>query len=165
MERGILISIAILSVLASFSFLIHAIINMQLAPSKMLTAKQRKKVIKSMDLKGDEIVVDMGAGDYGLLYQIYKDYKETQLIGYEISPLLTVRFKFWFKFAHFKDRKRFSFFNYNLFDADISQADVIFYNLDKRYDAKVKAKFDKEAKVGSRLIAFSGNEVNVLVKE
>lgn len=102
------------------------------------------------DIKQGDKVYDLGCGDGRLLFAAAE--KGAEVIGYEISllPYVIAKFK---QFSFVKEEQTRilfkDFWNVNLADADL----VYFFLMPKVYH-KLKIKFEKELKPGSRVIAY-----------
>ncbi|KKR08273.1 MAG: hypothetical protein UT32_C0002G0036 [Parcubacteria group bacterium GW2011_GWC2_39_14] len=108
------------------------------------------RFLELADIKGGEKVYDLGCGDGRLLFAAAE--KGAEVIGYEISllPYLIAKIK-QFSFVKKEHTRIFfkDFWHVNLAEADL----VYFFLMPKIYD-KLKAKFEKELKPGSRVIAY-----------
>ncbi|MBU0767391.1 SAM-dependent methyltransferase [Patescibacteria group bacterium] len=116
------------------------------------TSKKTSKVmLDAADLKGDETVFDLGAGDGRLLIRAKRAYPRIKAIGYEIVPVV------WFLgfiralFSRTGVQMKFG----NAFKADVSDADCIFLYLITSLMPILKEKFDRELKPGTRVISHT----------
>ena len=93
--------------------------------------------------------MDLGSGDGRLLVESAK--RGARVIGYEINPFMV-----WYakrKLSVFGEKAEV--YGKNLFDADLSQADVIFIFQVGNFMAKIGEKLQKECKSGARAIVFA----------
>ncbi|KKQ79036.1 MAG: hypothetical protein UT02_C0049G0006 [Parcubacteria group bacterium GW2011_GWC2_38_7] len=113
----------------------------------------KKDVARFLDLaeiKAGDKVYDLGCGDGRLLFPAAE--KGAQVAGYEIFllPYLIAKWKQYF-FTQKKQTKIVykDFWHVNLADADI----VYFFLMPKVYN-KLKTKFEKELKPGTKIISY-----------
>jgi len=115
--------------------------------------KYQQKIFELMQLKKEEKLFDLGCGDATFLIEAEKKYG-VKSFGYEISlaALFVARLNVWFK------KSKTKIINQDFFQADLSQADVIFcYLFPGKIMEKLSVKFKKELKFGARIysLAFS----------
>ncbi|MBU0458388.1 hypothetical protein KJ652_00925 [Patescibacteria group bacterium] len=106
-------------------------------------------MIKAAELKGDETVYDLGAGDGRMLIRVKKKYPNITAIGYEIVPL--VWFMGWLRTFVSRSGVKLKFGN--SFKADIGDADCILLYMITRLMALFAKKFDKELRPGTKVIS------------
>jgi len=109
-----------------------------------------REAFRRADLKPHEKFYDLGAGT-GPAIRIASDEFGANAIGFEIAPFIysIARIKLLLK----KSRATLRF--ENLWNADIHDADVVFYFLAERVTAKVEEKLKRELKPGTRVIAYT----------
>lgn len=101
------------------------------------------------EVKPGELVIDLGSGDGRLLVETAK--RGARVVGYEINPFMVWyakrRLRVFGENAHV--------YGENLFNADISQADVIFIFQISTLMAKIGEKLKMECKPGARVITYA----------
>jgi len=108
-----------------------------------------RRMLEMANLKSGEVLYDLGSGDGRIVAEAAKRYK-VEAIGVEIDWLrvLISRLKLEKLYRHAKIKHG------NLFDAKIGDANVItMYLLPDTVD-KLKSKFKKELKSGSRIVSL-----------
>ena len=112
--------------------------------------KDYDAIIRAMDIKPGETVVDLGCGKAHFLIKAAKE-KQAKGIGYELVlwPYWWARFNVWKSGAPVKILRR------DFFKADLREADVVFCYLFPETMVKLEAKFQNELKSGSRLVSYS----------
>ena len=113
----------------------------------------RKAIATFIDLipdKTDGKIVDLGAGWGTLAYPIAKRFPNTEVIGYELSPLpwLYSRLK-----GLFVRRQNLKLHRLSVFDADLSDVDVVVVYLHPAAMRKLGPKFDRELRPGTLVLS------------
>ncbi|MDP2683796.1 MAG: class I SAM-dependent methyltransferase [bacterium] len=123
------------------------------APWLPVFKKDIKRIIEFAEVKDGDKVFDLGCGDGRVLVGLANNTKAELLIGYEISFIffLWSRLRMLFLSLSKKVEIRFSDFLMK----DLSSADVIFCFLTPMAMKKLKPKFEKELKKGTRVISYS----------
>lgn len=108
-----------------------------------------KIILKQIDFPDQGLVMDLGAGEGRVLRAIKKSQPRLLVRGVEISPLalLIGRIENIFNSVKIDLRRE------NMFEADISQADIIFCFLLTKDLARLEKKLQKDMKPGARLIS------------
>jgi len=136
-----------------FTFFINfAIGYFSFAPFVPTKKRDLKRVFELANLKEGELVYELGSGDGRFLFEAVKKYK-VKGVGVEILFHLYL----WclIKRFFFKDKKNIQFKWGNLYEEDISKADVIyFWGMPKTIEKKLKKKLEKEAKKGCKIISY-----------
>ncbi|MFA6587902.1 MAG: hypothetical protein WCT08_02425 [Patescibacteria group bacterium] len=109
-----------------------------------------QRILDFVDLKEDETIFELGAGDARLLPEFAKT-KAKSIIGFEISVLPYIFG--WFRVRKLKPRVKFKFKDF--YKADFSQANVIFCFLTAPAMKKLKIKFEKECQPGTRIVSYT----------
>lgn len=110
-----------------------------------------KRIFKLADLKYGEIFYDLGCGDGKTVVFAAKNFN-AQAIGIEFSLPLFIICKIR-QIINYNQKIKFKW--KNLFNEDISKADVIyFFGIPKTIKNKLKEKIKREAKPGMRVISY-----------
>jgi ribosomal protein L11 methylase PrmA len=120
--------------------------------------KSAKKMIEFSNLNKTKTVIDLGCGNGKLL--AFAAPKCKNAIGVELDP---IRFLF-SKFA-LRKQKNVEVFWGNLFDFNLTKADVVFIFLRQPTNNKLKNKFLKEMKKGSIVVSYVWKMDLPLIKE
>ena len=105
-------------------------------------------MIGMIEWKGNERVIDLGAGDGRLLEAVKKQYPSVTAIGCEIVPTVWLlgRVRAMLKRSGVQLHLR------SLFHEDVSKADVVFLYLFPGVIEKLSEKFDRELKPGTMVV-------------
>lgn len=141
----LLISYLILGVFLFFSFFAMA----SGAPFVPSSKEHVREMLEFAEIKPGELVVDLGSGDGRLLIESAK--LNASAIGWEINPLLCSWSRFMVKKAKLEDKIKI--FRGNLWNADISRADVVTLYLITHKMKRMKDKLLKELKPGARIVS------------
>lgn len=113
----------------------------------------RKKAIYDIldraKLKKGQLFIDLGCGDGRIVREAVR-YKHVKGIGIDINPMLIFWAKIKAKLAHMKG---VDFKVENIYQTDISKADVIYVFLLPQFLRKLKPRFEKEAKKGALVVS------------
>ena len=107
-----------------------------------------KKALKAANLKKEEIFYDLGCGKGDVLIEAEK--MGVRTIGYEISPYYYILAKIK-TIRNPRIEVRFK----NIFQADLSKADIVYCYLIPKFLEKIYPKFKKEMKSKARIISIS----------
>lgn len=108
------------------------------------------KILKLMDLKEKQILVDLGCGDSFLLIEAEKKYR-VKTIGYELSLTAFILSQI----NIFLKRAKTKVYFKDFFKANLSESDFIFCYLWPEVMPKVAEKLKKELKPGAKIFSFS----------
>ena len=103
-----------------------------------------------MELKKDQVLIDLGSGDGLLLIEAEKKYK-VKTIGYEISLAAFLLSKI----NIFLKRAKTKVYFKNFFKANLSQADVIFCYLFPNVMPRLSEKLKRDLKSGVRIFSLA----------
>lgn len=108
-----------------------------------------REMIRLADLKGEETVYDLGAGDGRLLSRVLKAYPSARVIGYEVIPTI------WLlgMARRFLSRTPFRLYLRNAMKADVRDADVVFLYLYPTVMERLKTLFDAQLRPGTPVIS------------
>lgn len=104
-----------------------------------------KTVLEFANLKKGDVLYDLGSGDGRILIEAAK--ANAKVVGIEKSRLLNKIAK-----RRTKGLKNVNIIQGNIFDQDISEADVLVAYLSRRLTHDLKEKIHKESKKGTRVI-------------
>jgi hypothetical protein len=145
---------ALIAVLMIWVFIIVLMVVTSIflrAPYVPTPKKVTKKMVKFADLKGDDVVYDLGAGDARLLIESKRNHPGITAHGFELSPPVYL----WGLFLIWKSRLEIDLRMKNLFHQDVSDADCIFLYLMPGAMKTLHKKFDKELKPGTKVISHA----------
>ena len=119
------------------------------APFLPIHTRYLKSVLEEIDICHDMMIVDLGSGNGKILIEAAK--RDAHVIGYELNPFLAWlsrrRLKAW--------KERATIYRKNLFDADISQADIIFIFGFTNIMSRLSKKIAREAKRDALIVSFA----------
>ncbi|XOU94598.1 MAG: class I SAM-dependent methyltransferase [Candidatus Kerfeldbacteria bacterium] len=123
------------------------------APWLPVFKKDIKRIIRLANLKPGEVIYDLGSGDGRVLIGLANNSEASRVIGYEISFLFYVISYLRILFLGLSNKAEIIFGDF--LRRDLSNADVIFFFLTPMAMKKLKPKFEKELKKGTRIISYS----------
>jgi predicted RNA methylase len=143
MSLAIIIFVLMITVPTLYGFLIGAPILF--SPKKVI-----EEVSKVVEFKQGENFYDLGVGSGRSL--IAADKLKLNVTGFELSPPI-----YWFaKFNLFiSGVKKPKLYLHNFYNQDLSNADIIFCFLTPPAMEKLKPKFEKELKSGTRVVSYA----------
>jgi len=110
-----------------------------------------RKMLEVAQTSQNDVVCDLGCGDARLLILAVKLFGAKKAVGYEI------RREVYLKALHEVEtqnlREKVIIVNGDLFDADLSEATVITLYLTYEANKRLKAKLEREAKLGTRIVS------------
>ena len=110
-----------------------------------------REMITMLDLKGNETVFDLGAGDGRFLTAVKKRYPKVTAVGCEIVPTLW----FWGFLRAKVLRIPIELKLQSAFTMDIRNADRVFLYLFPNIMEKLGAKFDRELRPGTMVVCLT----------
>ena len=119
------------------------------APFVPSSRKKRRIMIGLADIKEGETIVDLGCGNGSLLIESAK--KGACATGIESNPFLAALSRMRARIARLQNR--ISIIKKDLFQYDLSAADIIFVYLFPHTLEKLKEKLEKELKPGTRIVS------------
>lgn len=123
------------------------------APWLPVFKRDIKRIIEFADVKKGDKVFDLGCGDGRVLIGLANNTQAEYLIGYEISFLFYIWSKLRVIFMGLSKKAEIRFGDFLM--KDLSSADVIFCFLTPMAMKKLKPKFEKELKKGTKIISYS----------
>ncbi len=121
------------------------------APWWRTSKKTARKMCNLAKVKKNDLIIDLGSGDGTALITAAKEFG-AKGIGIEIDPFRYFISKFLLKINLGSNKVKF--IRGNLFDQNLSKADVIFVYLVPKTLEKLLPKFKKELKKGTRIISY-----------
>ena len=109
------------------------------------------RALKYLDLKPDGVVVDLGAGDGRVLILASRLYG-SKSIGVEMDPIRQIVAKFLILLFGLKDKA--IVLGGDLYDFDLSNADVVMFYLLPKFVQHLKPKLQSELPSGSKIVSF-----------
>jgi SAM-dependent methyltransferase len=160
MFRNIMTDMLILTALIFFSliFLLSALWILVPAfygpPSVPTRLSRVRKALQLADLKPNEVLYDLGAGDGRVLLLAAQEFN-AKAVGVEIGPVQCALI--WLRAVAngLGDKVRVKWENY--LNADLSAADVLFVYATSREVAKLAGHLEKQMKPGARLVSISAD--------
>ncbi len=144
----LLLFLLLLIFLSALLFLITPLFS--LIPFVPVRKEVLNKIVSALELKEDSTLYDLGCGDGRVLLEALKSNPNISCIGVEISP-------FPFMLAKIKkllnSSKNIYILYGNFYKTNISEASHIFLYLFPEAMDKLLPKFEKELKVGSRVVS------------
>ncbi len=108
-----------------------------------------EKMIALADLKGNEVVYDLGAGDARILIEAKKKFPAITAKGCELAPMVWL----WARVKIFFSKQDVQLDLGSALKMDVSDADCIFLYLFPEYLERIAKKFDAELKPGTKVIS------------
>jgi len=141
----------LLFLLTSLWILIPAIYGL---PSKPTGLNRIRKALQLVNLKQDEVIYDLGAGDGRILIIAAKEF-DAKAVGIEIGPIQCSWI--WLKIIGGGLRSRVQIKMGNFYKTDLGDADVVFFYGTSREVAKLTPYLPGQMKPGSRLVSISAD--------
>lgn len=139
---------ALLLVGLAFTLLSHAVLRVPYVPTPRRVAEA---MVRMADLRGDEVVMDLGAGDGCVLRVAKRHHPGIQALGCEL--VFTVWLFGWLRCL--LTRSGVALRLRNALKEDVSRAGVLFLYLFPSLMEKLEEKFDRELHPGTRVVAHT----------
>ena len=152
MLNGITVGIIITLVLLFLSIILSILISALLTPMDRTPAKLLDEIADAMDVKKEDVFIDLGSGDGRLVFKVYER-ALCKCFGYDISPIFII-FSNIVKTVRFPLVKDIVFDAQNIFKVDISKATKIYCFLDKRSMEILKPKLEEFVKKGGEVYSY-----------
>ncbi|MFH2021802.1 MAG: class I SAM-dependent methyltransferase [Patescibacteria group bacterium] len=121
------------------------------APFESTKVSITKKLVQGLKLQPDQKIYDLGSGSGKLIFTLAKLIKNP-MVGVEKNwPLFMISQVRKFISPY---KNRINFLHQDLFEMDLSLADVVYIYLSPKTNRRIKAKFEKELKPGAIVIAL-----------
>jgi protein-L-isoaspartate O-methyltransferase len=124
----------------------------KLAPYVSSPPRVVERMLELASVKPGETVFDLGCGDGRVLITAAQRFN-ARAIGIEINDKLVERAKE--KVANLNLQDKVKIVHGDLFDADLSGADVVVLYLMTASNAKIRPKLEKALKPGTRVVSYS----------
>lgn len=109
------------------------------------------RILDSLDVNSDDLVFDLGCGDGRWLARVVKD-RGARAIGVEIDPFRVL--VSWLRLVFSGSSARAKVLWGNMYEVDLTPADVVIIFLSEEANSKLVSKFDRELSVGARVASF-----------
>jgi predicted TPR repeat methyltransferase len=152
MLNGISLGIIIVIVLLVSAFILSLLINLLLVPIIKTPKEVMDEILLLMDLKKEDILVDLGSGDGRLLLRAHEQ-SRCKCFGYDISPIMLIIANT-MKIVKFPFTKDIIFEPKDVFQVDISNATKIYCYLDQKSMDILKRKLEKFVKDGGQVYSY-----------
>jgi len=123
-------------------------------PSKPTRPDRIRKALQMVDLKPDETLYDLGAGDGRVLLIAAREFG-ARVVGIEIGPVQCALI--WLKIIRNGLSPRAQIKLKNFYKADLSEADVAFIYGTSREVVKLTPYLKDQMKLGSRVVSISSD--------
>ncbi len=143
----ILVIIALISLLFSFNLIVLPFARG--VPYVTMKRRDIRKLISSASISQEAKIVDLGSGD-GRVLRFFEKSGYKNVYGYEINLWAFVICKI----KNFFSRSKSKVYLKNFEKIDLGQYDVIFIYLLNNYLLRLKGKFEKELKPGTKIISY-----------
>ena len=123
-------------------------------PSKPTNPDRIRKALKLVELKQDETVYDLGAGDGRVLFIAAREFG-AQAVGVEVGPVQWAWIQSKILFGGLRERVRIGL--RDLYKTDLGTADVVYFYGTSREVRKLAPYLKKQMKAGARLVSISAD--------
>lgn len=150
MSLSLLLLILVLITLAIFVWLIWPLaIGAQWVPT---SRKVVRKMLEIADIQQDDVLIDLGSGDGRIIMTAAQEYK-SKAIGIEADPIRLIWSRFIIRYRGLSDNVKVIWGNF--FEKELSEATIVTVYQNLETNQKLKYKFEKELKPGSRVVSHS----------
>lgn len=121
------------------------------APIALTSRSRIKEIIRIADIKPSDKFYELGTGSGRVMVSVAK-HSEADVVGFELSPIF-----YCISLLNLKINgiKKYKLFLKDLFTADLGKADIVFCFLMPKAMEKLRQKFEKELKSGTRIISYA----------
>lgn len=131
--------------------LIPALYGLPSVPTRL---ERIQKALKLVNLQPEEVLYDLGAGDGRVLLIAARDFG-ANAVGLEIGPVQCAWI--WLRAVANRLDKKIRVKWANFYNADLSEADVVFVYATSKEVAKLAPHLEQQMKKGSRLVSISAD--------
>ena len=146
-----LIFLSMIFIISALWILVPAFYGPPSVPTRLTRVR---KALQLVDLKPNEILYDLGAGDGRVLLLAAQEFN-AKAVGIEIGPIQCALIWLRATANGLGDKVQVKWGNY--LNADLSQADVVFVYATSREVAKLASHLEKQMKPGARLVSISAD--------
>jgi SAM-dependent methyltransferase len=152
MLNGISLGIILIFVFLFLGLIITLLIPILLTPVFGTPQKVLDEILKLMDIRKEDRVVDLGCGDGRFVIKAYEQF-QCNSFGFDLSPILILiaKVKKFFKFPFSKD---ILFEVDSIFNVDLKSFTKIYVFLDEKSMLALKKKFEKYIKKGGVVYSY-----------
>jgi predicted RNA methylase len=115
-------------------------------------SRRSRLICKFAKIRSKDIVYDLGSGDGRILMIAVNEFKAKKAVGVEIDPLRVIVSRLLILFNG--QNKKIKIIRKNFFQAEISDATIVFMYLVPKALERLKSKLINELKPGSRVVTF-----------
>ena len=112
------------------------------------------KALQLANLKQDEVLYDLGAGDGRVLFIAAREFG-ARAVGIEVGPIQSALI--WLRIVTGGFRKKIEVRWANFYNADLREADVVFVYATSKEIIKLAPHLERQLKNGARLISISAD--------
>jgi len=123
-------------------------------PSKPTNPDRIRKALRLADLKRDEVLYDLGAGDGRVLFIAAREFG-AQAVGVEVGPVQWAWIRLKIVSGGLGGRVRIKL--RDLYKTDLGDADVLYFYGTSREVRRLAPYLEKQMKAGSRLVSISAD--------
>lgn len=144
----VFVAVAVLIIAMIVTVAAHVFLRVPYVPTPWNVAR---KMVDFAELKGNETVYDLGAGDGRLLITAKRQYPGIWAIGCELAPTIWL----WGKLRIWWSGQQIDFYMRNVLKQDLHDADCVFLYLLPSLMEKLGKKFDAELKPGTKVLSYA----------
>ncbi|OGL79773.1 hypothetical protein A3J43_03490 [Candidatus Uhrbacteria bacterium RIFCSPHIGHO2_12_FULL_54_23] len=135
------------------ALLTHVYASVIAAPWVPTRRKDYARIVQALGPLTHETIADLGAGGGGVMRAIARAYPGVRVVGYEISLLAWIIAQ-WLN-GFWGLRKRCEIRMKNFYEEDLSRFDAVYCFLTPSAMRKLKPKFERELKPGTRVVSYA----------
>lgn len=152
MANGITLAFTMIAILIVGCIIITILINMLTKPLPKTPKYSIKKIVKAMDIKEEDNVIDICCRDGQVILEIYRQY-QCNCFGYDILPFMVMHAKL-NKFLSFPFAKKLFFDVSSIYKADLEDKNILYCYLEKDYLKSMKKILKKYINNGGRVYSY-----------
>lgn len=123
-------------------------------PSKPTNPDRIRKALRLVELKRDEVLYDLGAGDGRVLFIASQEFG-AQAVGVEVGPVQWAWIKLRILFGGLGKRVQIRL--RDMYKTDLAEADVLYFYGTSRDVRKLAPYLEGQMKAGSRIVSISAD--------
>lgn len=151
MQNGLILSIFFLLILVFIGIVLTSMTSVLFVAVIFTPKEVVKEIVKIMNAKADDKVVDLGSGDGRVLIEMVKGVK-VKAFGYDISPIMVLYSKL-NRFLALGFKYPITFDVVSLFDLKYNEYDIIYCNLNAKIMSRLSSKFTKQLS-GTKVFSY-----------